>query len=49
MKYKIQLIMDSQYGVYLSEDDYNENCLFSGSLSQVNAWLSLKEKGYDLN
>lgn len=46
MKYKIQLIMDSQYGVYLSDDEYCDTCLFSGCLSEVNAWLSLKDKGY---
>lgn len=48
MKYKIQLIMDSQYGVYLADDDYCNDCLFSGSLSEVNTWLALKEKGYNI-
>jgi len=47
MKYKIQLIMDNYYGVYLL-DDTDYDCLFSGSLSEVNAWISLTEKGYNL-
>jgi len=40
--------MDSYYGVYSEDDIQRENCLFRGGLAEVNAWISLKDKGYDI-
>lgn len=41
--------MDDEYAVYHKDDNYNYNdYLFKGTLEEVNAWLSLKEKGFDI-
>ena len=38
--------MDNEYEVIEIE---TETSVFQGSLAEVNAWLSLKEKGFDIN
>lgn len=45
MKYEIRIWQDNEYAVY-DENNMNEP-LFIGSLEEVNAWISLKEKGYN--
>lgn len=44
-KYYIQIWLDSTWGVYRKEDG---ELLFKGSLSDVNAWMDLNAKGFDL-
>jgi hypothetical protein len=46
-KYEIRFWMDNEWAVY-EKGKYDDNYLFKGSLEEVNAWLSLKEKGFDL-
>jgi hypothetical protein len=50
-KYSIHVWQDNEYAVYpadyvygLSDDSY----LFKGTLQEVNAWLELKEKGFNV-
>ena len=45
-KYIIRLWQDNIYAVYSKEDQYGDY-LFKGTLEEVNAWISLKEKGFD--
>lgn len=45
-KYDIRFEMDNEYGVY--EKDSQGSPLFIGSLEEVNAWLSLREKGFNI-
>lgn len=46
MKYKIiKLWRDNEYELY-NENDLTEP-LFMGTLEYINAWISLKEKGYN--
>jgi len=44
--YRIEWKMHNQYAVYYRDDIASNNTLFSGSLPEVEAWISLKEKGY---
>lgn len=44
-KYEIHHLKDNEYVVY-EKDDQEGDTLFSGTLEQVNAWISLKEKGF---
>lgn len=46
-KYEIRFWQDNEYAVY-EKDTYDGNYLFKGTLEEVNAWLSLKEKGFNL-
>jgi hypothetical protein len=46
MKYVIRFWQDDEYVVY-REDNIGGEYLFKGTLEEVNAWVSLKEKGYD--
>lgn len=46
-KYEIRFWQDNEYAVYYKgviEGDY----LFKGTLEEVNAWISLKEKGFEI-
>ena len=45
-KYDIRFWQDNQWAVY-PKGEYGDY-LFRGNLEEVNAWLSLKEKGFDL-
>jgi len=45
-KYKIRLWHDKQYAVYTLGS--NSDPLFVGTTVEVHAWISLKEKGYDI-
>ena len=47
MKYKIKIYQDNICEVYNEEDSEFYDYLFKGTLEEVNAWISLKEKGYD--
>lgn len=44
-RYEVRLLMDRQYAVY---DKYMEENVYTGSLPEVNAWLDLKAKGFDV-
>lgn len=44
MKYEIRFYQDNIYEVY--EEGVN-GAVFRGTLEQVNAWISLKQKGFD--
>lgn len=49
MKYEIRHWQDNEYTVY-EKDSYgiiSNHYAFRGTLEEVNAWISLKEKGYD--
>lgn len=45
-EYEIRLWQDNVYAVYPKDNptDYE----FKGSLEEVNAWISLKEKGFNI-
>lgn len=43
--YEIRIIEDDTWGIY---EIGKNKCLFSGNFSEINAWLSLQEKGFDL-
>lgn len=43
--YEIRFISDSIWGIYKKGEN---ECLFSGNFSEINAWFSLQEKGFDL-
>jgi hypothetical protein len=45
-EYEIRVWHDDQYAVY--KKDKCSEYVFKGSLSEINAWISLKEKGFDL-
>lgn len=45
MKYEIRFYQDNQYEVL---EIPVMNRVFLGTLEEVNAWISLKEKGFDL-
>lgn len=45
-EYQIRIWQDNIYAVYKIGDWHNY--LFKGTLEEVNAWLSLKEKGFDI-
>lgn len=44
-RYKICHLKDSEYEIVEME---TEDCVFQWSLEEINAWISLKEKGFDL-
>lgn len=46
--YQIRNYQDNIYAVY--PEDVTDLCdyLFKGALPEVNAWISLNEKGYDI-
>lgn len=44
-KYEIRYWQDNEWAIFL-KGEYG-NPLFIGSVEEVNAWLSLKEKGFD--
>ena len=46
-KYDVRLLQDNIYGLYILGDDYND-LIFKGTIEQVNAYLSLEEKGFIL-
>lgn len=46
-KYTIEHWADNIYAVY-NIDEEDGKYVFKGSLEEVNAWLSLKEKGFNL-
>jgi len=41
--YKVNWVKDNEYEIIEIETDTS---VFHGNLEEVNAWLSLKEKGY---
>jgi hypothetical protein len=45
--YEIRFWQDNEYAVY-SKDVEALDYLFRGTLEEVNAWLSLKERGFNL-
>ena len=47
-KYKIVWFTDRIYGVYFIEDEVMIHSLFQGTLPEVESYLSLKEKGFNL-
>jgi len=47
-EYEVRLWQDDIYAVYNVGDTFSGNYLFKGTLPEVNAWLSLKEKGYNV-
>lgn len=46
-KYEIRFCQDNELAVYL-KGDYEGDYVFKGSLEEVNAWLGLKEKGFEI-
>jgi len=46
-KYDIRIYMDDIYAVYLK--DNNGDYLFKGTLQEVNAWLDLQSKGFNID
>jgi len=47
-KYEIVWMMDNQYAVYIrGAYEKGHQYIFSGTLVDVNAWISLREKGYE--
>lgn len=46
-KYDIRFWQDNEWAVY-RKDEPESDFLFKGTLEEVNAWLSLKEKGFDI-
>lgn len=46
-KYEIRIWQDNEYAVYEKNDSYGDY-VFKGTLEEVNAWLSLKEKGFEV-
>ena len=50
-KYEIGFWQDNIYAVYLKSDYLKGDraeAVFRGTIEEVNAWLSLKEKGFDI-
>ncbi len=45
-KYDISFYQDKQYAVYKKGEW--DDILFLGTLEEVNAWISLQEKGFDI-
>lgn len=45
-EYDIRIWQDHTYAIY--EKGKWHNYLFKGTIEQVNAWLSLKEKGFEI-
>lgn len=46
-KYQIRMWQDNIYAIYENDNPYGEY-FFKGTIEEVNAWLSLKEKGFNL-
>lgn len=46
-KYEIRFWQDNQYAIYY-KDNLEGDYIFRGTLEEVNAWLSLKEKGFEI-
>jgi len=46
-KYDIRIWQENEYAVYLKDDPYDY--VFKGTLEQINAWISLEEKGFEIN
>ncbi len=44
-KYDIRFWQDAEYAIYKKGENQH---IFIGTLEEVNAWLSLKEKGFDI-
>lgn len=44
-KYIVQLYVGNQYEVV---DPWNGEVVYTGTIEEVNAWLSLREMGYKL-
>lgn len=46
-KYEISIWMDNIYAVYDKVNDpYHADYVFKGTLEEINAWMSLQEKGF---
>ena len=45
-QYDVRLWLDNQYGIH-KKGEFGIP-IFIGTLQEVNAWLDLKEKGFDL-
>lgn len=46
-KYDIRFWQDEEYAVY-PKDDYEASYVFKGTLEEINAWMSLQEKGFSI-
>ena len=46
-KYEIRHWQDNEYAVY-PKDDWQAKYVFRGTLPEVNAWMSLQEKGFTI-
>lgn len=46
-KYNISFWQDNEWAVY-DRDSNSSEYVFRGTLEEVNAWISLKEKGFEL-
>ena len=46
-KYEIRHWQDTNYAVYLTGE--YEDYLYRGSIEEVSAWITLKEKGFNFN
>ena len=46
--YEIRFWQDKEWAIYRKGSSFNSDFLFRGTLEEVNAWLSLREKGFDL-
>lgn len=48
-KYAIRMYQDNEYAVYDKDKDLGfYEYEFKGSLEEVNAWISLREKGFNI-
>lgn len=47
-KYDVRIDMDDLYTVN-NKDDYSNDYLFRGTLTEVNAWLELQKKGFNID
>lgn len=49
-KYELLFWQDNEYVVHeiMPNGEVKIDYVFKGTLEQINAWLSLKEKGFDL-
>ena len=48
MKYEVSHWQDNEYAVYKKDEDGLQDIVFRGTIEEVNAWISLKEKGYNI-
>lgn len=44
-KYEIRHFIDNQYAVY---DKNGNDILYKGDIVEINAWISMKEKGFNI-